>query len=99
MKAQNKPEKIINEKINFINRKKILIEKEINQAQLAKKAGVSPQALSNVLRGLSHSWFIHRRVCEVLGVQLADFWPEYYGPIVKPVSHDSNVNEIHESVN
>lgn len=89
----------INEKAHFINRKKILVEKEMNQAELARKADVTPQALSNALRGVSHSWRIHRRVCEVLGMELAEFWPEFYGPIVKTLSHDCNINEPDTNVN
>jgi lambda repressor-like predicted transcriptional regulator len=66
---------------------------------LARKAGCTPQALSNALRGVSHSWRIHRAVCGILGVELAEFWPEFYGPIESPVSHDAKVNEVHEAVN
>jgi lambda repressor-like predicted transcriptional regulator len=99
METQNSASEIINEKLHFINRKKILVEKEMNQAQLARKAGCTPQALSNVLRGISHSWRIHRAVCAVLGVELAEFWPEFYGPIKNAVSHDCTVNEVHENVN
>lgn len=96
----------INDKKHFINRKKILVEKELNQAELARRAHVTPQALSNALRGVSHSWRIHRRVCEILGVELADFWPEFYGPIKtlndgaqNPISHDCRVNDVHDNVN
>lgn len=89
----------INQKNNFINRKKILVEKELNQAQLARKAGCTPQALSNALRGVSHSWRIHRAVCGILGISLADFWPEFYGPIESPVSHDAKITEEATVVN
>ena len=89
----------INDNQYIINRKVTLVKHGESNASLAKKADCTPQAMSQAIRGITHSLRIHRAVCAILGVQLADFWPEHYGPIDNTVSHDSNVNENEQAVN
>lgn len=89
----------INENNLIINRKVLLVKHGESNASLARKCGCTAQAMSQAILGITHSLRIHRAVCTILGVELAEFWPEFYGPIEKSVSHDAKINEVHEAVN
>lgn len=86
----------INENPHIINRKVMLVQKGYSNARLAREIGVTPQALSQAIRGITHSLRIHRAVVTKLGVSLIEFWPELYGDVV---SHDSIISEEASAVN
>lgn len=73
----------INESQEIINRKVILVQKGYSNARLAREIGVTPQALSQAIRGITHSLRIHRAVVTKLGVSLVEFWPELYGEAIE----------------
>lgn len=83
---------MINENEHIINRKVILIQKGYNAARMAREIGVTPQALSQAIRGKTHSLRIHRAICEKLDLPLAELWPELYAYVPK-VSHDCTMND------
>lgn len=68
-------------------------------SRLARDLGVTPAAIGQSINGKVQSLRMHRIIAQKLGVELAEFWPEFYGPIKNAVSHDCTVNEVHESVN
>ena len=88
---------MINENQNIINRKVILVQNGYSAARLAREIEVTPQAISQAIRGITHSLRIHKAICHKMGVPLAKFWPELYGD--NPVSHDATVNEQTGAVN
>jgi len=89
---------MINENKHIINRKVILIKCGYSAAKLAREIGVTPAAISQAIRGTTHSLRIHKAISDKLDVALVDFWPELYGYVPR-VSHVEKVNEINEIVN
>jgi len=92
---------------NIINRKVTLLQKGFTLAKMAAQIGYSIPTISKAVNNQSkNSRDVHEKMVFVLGVSLAEFWPELYGPDVvnnngnrKTVSHDSQINESLTVVN
>jgi len=80
-------------KEDIINRKVIMLKADYNAAKLAKAIGCSTTAILLAINCKTISLKLHRKITDILGVSLVDFWPELYGPIVNNISHDATVNE------
>lgn len=52
-----------------------LLEAGIEQKEIAKRIGVTPPAVSQVIHGISSSIKIRRAVAEALGKSIDDLWP------------------------
>lgn len=83
----------------FINRKKILYEQRYTMSRLARDIGFTPAAVGKAILGTTQSLKLHRIIATKLDVSLQDFWPEFYGPVEKSISHDSKINEVIETRN
>lgn len=83
---------MVNENQHVVNRKVIFIQKGYNAAKMAREIGVTPQALSQAIRGVTHSLRLHRAICEKLDMPLAEFWPELYAYVPKAL-HDATLND------
>ena len=70
---------MVNETQHIINRKVILVQKGYSAARLAREIGVSPQAISQAIRCVTHSLRIHKAIANKMEVPLVEFWPELYG--------------------
>jgi lambda repressor-like predicted transcriptional regulator len=73
---------MLTDKQNIINRKITLMRKGFSQRALAALVGCSPAAITFVINNKTKSRQMHERIVAVLGVSLAGFWPEIYGPEV-----------------
>jgi len=72
---------IITTKEQIINRKIILIQKGKTGPVIAKEIGCSAPTVFLAIAGKTQSILRHRQIAEALGVPMAEFWPEFYGPI------------------
>lgn len=45
--------------------------------------GVTPGAVTRVVRGQSRSQRIEKRIAATIGLPLAEIWPQWYGPKAK----------------
>lgn len=85
---------------HLINRKIIILQRGFSQRKLAEAVGCSPAAITFVMTGKTRRRAMHDKIAAVLGVPVAELWPEFYDAVnEKKVSHDSKLNEINESVN
>lgn len=90
---------------NIINRKIILLSKGFNLTTLAHSTGYSiPSICIAVKQGKKQSRTLHDAIVSVLGVSLAEFWPELYGADIvnnnsNKVSHDATVSGVASGVN
>lgn len=88
------------EKQNIINRKVIMVQREMSLRKVADAVGCSAACVMFAVNKAGQSRRMHERIAAVLNVTLAEFWPELYGPDKSAISHDDlKVNEINESVN
>lgn len=61
-----------------INRLVILAQKQMTMRRIAHTIGVTPAAITFTMRGENRSRKMHERICDILGVSLEEFWPEFY---------------------
>lgn len=81
---------MINQMQNIINRKVIIKRKGYSGNRLAEELEVTSSAISNTIRGISMSFNLQKKICDILGVSLVDFWPELYGAITKNITSEIN---------
>lgn len=89
---------MVNENRHFINRKKILLDKEQTIASIAAAIGYTRQSVYMAIKGHPTSYKLHKKIADLLEVVMVDFWPELYGDVNK-FSHDAIVNESFTGVN
>ncbi len=89
-------------KQNQINRKCMIIQAQITQAEIAQKLSINPenqritrQAVNNELRGEYKSEYVRLGICRIIGIPKEIFWPEFYGPEAEN-NDNAQVNEINE---
>lgn len=94
---------MLTSKQNIINRKVILVQRETSIRKVAEAIGHSPAAVMFAINKCGQSRRMHEKIAGALGVTLAEFWPELYGPdgikCENSVSHDSTINESFTNVN
>jgi transcriptional regulator with XRE-family HTH domain len=81
---------------DIINRKMKIMKLGHTQDSLASAAGIKPQVVSRAFHGKVSSIVIYKKIAAVVGETLVGFWPDIFNVIP---SHDSNINNIHDSVN
>jgi lambda repressor-like predicted transcriptional regulator len=84
---------MINDNQHIINRKVVMIQKGHTLGTLADHVHHTKQAVSQAIQGRSTSLRIHRKIADVLGVALVDFWPELYGETNKNNTPPSNLEK------
>ena len=95
---------------NIINRKIAMMQHGITLHRLGKMTGYSIGTICKVInnndQSTKNSRNVHEKIAGVLGISLADFWPELYGPDAVSqkinqdnISHDVRVSEEINPVN
>ena len=56
--------------------KKLMIDREVSGAQIARLVGCNRQNIYHVIEGRSKPSRIRRAIAEVLGVNVSDLWPD-----------------------
>ena len=69
---------MLTDKQNIINRKVILLQKGYSQRSLAEAIGCSSAAITFAISGKTKSRLMHEKIISILGVPIAEFWPEFY---------------------
>lgn len=54
----------------------MMIEKEVTGADIARRAGVDRSSIHHVITGKTKSPRLRQFIADVLGVRVADLWPE-----------------------
>ncbi|UCD85506.1 MAG: helix-turn-helix transcriptional regulator [Deltaproteobacteria bacterium] len=62
--------------------KKLLIDKDITQTELARRVGVSPAGLNQVINGKRKTRHIREAIARELGMEVSELFPETKAGIV-----------------
>jgi lambda repressor-like predicted transcriptional regulator len=72
----------ITNKNYLFNRKAMTLKAGYTQTTLAKYFHLTPGAITHVFNGATRNRELQEKIVALLGVSLAEFWPEQYGQSV-----------------